>query len=188
MIEEFKELKLTANEKMDKAIHHLEDEFKKLKTGRANVAMVEDIKFNYYNNPTPIKQAASLSTPDPHTIIIDPWDKSALHDIEKGISEANLGFTASNDGKSIRVSIPPLTEDRKKDLVKYAKELGEVTKVVIRNARRDINDRVKKMTKEGHISEDEERKELDEIQKVTDNHNAKIEQILQHKEKEIMEV
>lgn len=188
MIQEFMDLKKAANEKMDKAIHHLEDEFRKLKTGRANVAMVEDIRFSYYNNPTPIKQAASLTTPDPHTIIIDPWDKSAVKNIEKGIADSNLGFTASSDGKIIRVSIPPLTEDRKKDLVKYGKELAEETKVVIRNTRRDINDKVKKLTKDGHISEDEERKELDDIQKVTDSHITKIEQILSNKEKEIMEV
>ncbi len=188
MIEEFVALKKAANEKMDKAIHHLEDEFRKLKTGRANVAMIEDIKFSYYNNPTPIKQAASLTTPDPHTIVIDPWDKSALKNIEKGIADSNLGFSASSDGKIIRVNIPPLTEDRKKDLVKYGKELAEETKVVIRNARRDINDKVKKMTKDGHISEDEERKELDDIQKVTDNHIKGIDLLLQQKEKDIMEV
>ena len=188
MIEEFKKLKGQANEKMDQAMQHLEDEFKKLKTGRANVAMVEDIKFEYFGNSVPIKQSASLTTPDPHSIVITPWDKSALHAIEKGIADANIGFTANNDGKVIRVSVPPLTEDRKKELVKYAKELAEETKIVIRNARRDINDRVKKMTKEGHFSEDDERKELNDIQKVTDSHIKKIEQVILAKEKDIMEV
>ncbi len=188
MIEEFKKLKEQANEKMDKAIHHLEDEFKKLKTGRANVAMVEDIKFEYFGNPTPIKQSASLTTPDPHTIVITPWDKSALHAIEKGIADANLGFTANNDGKLIRVSVPPLTEDRKKELVKYAKEISEETKVVIRNARRDINDKVKKMTKDGHFSEDDERRELEEVQKTTDTHIKHIDKLFADKEKDIMEV
>lgn len=188
MIEEFKALKKEAQEKMDKAVGYLKDEFKKLKTGRASVSMVEDITFSYYGNPTPIKQAAGLSTPDPHMIVIDPWDKSILHAIEKGITEASLGFTASNDGKVIRVSIPPLTEERKKELVKYCKGLAEDAKVVIRNYRRDINQKVKEMTKGGHISEDDEKKELDEIQKVTDNHTSNIDTMFSEKETEIMEV
>lgn len=188
MLEEFRALKKEANEKMDKAIEFLKTEYKKLKTGRANISMVEDIQFNYYGNPAPIKQAASLSTPDPHTIVIDAWDKSILHHIEKGINEANLGFNANNDGKVIRVNIPPLTEDRKKDLVKYAKGLAEDAKVVIRNERRDINNKIKELLKEGHIGEDEEHRELDEIQKVTDNHITKIDEMFTHKDKEIMEV
>lgn len=188
MKEEFQVLKKDANEKMDKAIHHLTEEFKKLRTGRANISMVEDIKFTYYGNPSPIKQAASLSIPDPHSIVIDPWDKSILHDIEKGIADAGLGFTASNDGKIIRISIPPLTEERKLELVKYAKKVAEDTKVVIRNSRRDINNHIKKLAKESVISEDEEHKELDLIQKVTDNHSKKIDSLMTSKEKEIMEV
>ncbi len=188
MKEEFQTLKKEANEKMDKALLHLKEEFKKLRTGRANISMIEDIKFTYFGNPTPLKQAASLSVPEPHSIVIDPWDKSILHDIEKGISESGLGFTASNDGKVIRVSIPPLTEERKKDLVKYAKEVAEETKVVIRNARRDINNQIKKLAKEGSIGEDEEHKELDTIQKTTDEHSKKIDSLMETKEKEIMEV
>jgi ribosome recycling factor len=188
MIEEFERFKREANDKMDKAIAYLKDEYKRLKIGRASIAMVEDIKFDYYGNHSPVKQAATLSTPDPHTIVIDPWDKNVLHNIEKGISESNLGFNCSNDGRVIRVSIPPLTEERKKELVKYAKELAEEAKIVIRNERRDINSQVKKFSKEGHISEDAERKELDEIQKVTDDHNKNIDEIFDKKEKEIMEI
>ena len=137
---------------------------------------------------TPIKQAASIATPDPHQIVIDPWDKSIIKSIEKGISESGMGFTASNDGKVIRVNIPPLTQDTKKDLVKKIKEMGEEIKVTIRNERRDINSSVKKMSKDGHISEDDERKELDDIQKVTDNHMKMIDDLIGKKEKDIIEV
>ncbi len=188
MIEEFNQLKKEAKERMDKSIDHLKMEFKKLKTGRASIAMVEDLHFIYYGNPTVIKSVASISTPDPHTIAIDPWDKSALHAIEKGISESQLGFTTSNDGKIIRVNIPPLTEERKKELVKFAKELAEETRVVIRNARRDINQKIKDLVKGGHISEDDEHKELDDIQKVTDNHIKNIDEMVAGKEKDIMEI
>lgn len=188
MIEEFNRLKKEAKERMDKSIDHLKQEFKKLKTGRASISMIEDMHFLYYNNPTLIKSVASLSTPDPHTIVIDPWDKGALHAIEKGISEAGLGFTTNNDGKIIRVNIPALTEDRKKELVKYAKELAEETRVIIRNARRDINQKVKDMVKDGHIGEDDEHKELDDIQKVTDNHIKNIDTSLANKEKDIMDI
>jgi ribosome recycling factor len=188
MIEDFKALKDEAIEKMDKSIQFLKDEYKKLRTGRANAAMVEDIKFIYYGNPTPIKQAASVQTPDPHSILIDPWDKSALHAIEKGISDSGMGFTASNDGRVIRVSVPPLTEERKREMVKFGKEMAEDSRVVVRNWRRDINAKIKQLLKDGHIGEDEEHKELDEIQKVTDNHIKNIDDLVANKEKEIMEV
>jgi len=188
MLEEFIIVKKEANERMDKSIQHLKDEFKKMRTGRANIAMIEDIRFDFYGNLTPLKQAASLSTPDPHTITIDPWDKSALKSIEKGISDSNLGFTAMNDGKIIRVAIPPLTEETKLGYVRKIKEIAEEIKVAIRNERRDINAHVKKMTKDGHISEDDERNELDNIQKVTDNHIKTIDDLISKKEKEIMEV
>ena len=188
MTEDFNAVKKEANEKMDKAIQFLKDEYKKLRTGRANVAMVEDIKFLYYGNPTPVKQVASLQTPDPHTIIIDPWDKSILHALEKGISDSGMGFTAGNDGRVIRVSVPPLTEDRKKEMVKFGKEMAEDARVVVRNWRRDINNKIKQLLKDGHIGEDDERKELDDIQKVTDNHIKTIDDLVVNKEKEIMEV
>ena len=188
MLEEFEKTKKEANDKMDKTIAHLKEEFKKLRTGKANVAMIEDIRFDYYGNPSPIKQAATLSTPDPHTIVIDSWDKGLLHAIEKGIADTNLGFTASNDGRVIRVAVPPLTEQRKKELMKYAKEVAEEAKIVIRNERRDYNNHIKKLSKDGHISEDEEKKELDLIQKVTDNHIKTIDDLIAHKDKEVMEV
>lgn len=188
MIQEFVKLKKEANERMDKTIHYFKEELKKIRTGRASASMVEDIRFEYYGTMTPIKQAASISTPDPHTIVIDPWDKSILKSIEKGIAESGLGFTAINDGKVIRVSMPPLTEQTKKEIVKKIKEFGEETKIAIRNERRDINNHIKKFSKEGHISIDEEKKELDEIQKVTDDHIKLIDELVAKKEKEIMEV
>lgn len=188
MLEEFEKLKKEANERMDKTIQFFKDELKRVKTGRATVGMVEDIRFEYYGNSVPIKQAASLSTPDPHTIVIDPWDKSAIKAIEKGLVDSGLNFTIINDGKVIRINIPPLTEETKKEYVKKVKELGEEAKIAIRNERRDINEKIKKFTKEGHISEDEERKEIEQIQKVTDNHIKMIDELVAKKEKEIMEV
>ena len=188
MVEEFIKLKKEANDRMDKTIQFFKDEIKKVRTGRATVGMVEDIRFDYYGNSTPIKQASSLSTPDPHTIVIDPWDKSILKAIEKGIMESGLNFPVVNDGKLLRINIPPLTEETKKEYIKKLKEIGEEAKIAIRNERRDINDRVKKFSKDGHISEDEERRELDEIQKVTDNHIKLIDELIAKKEKEIMEI
>lgn len=188
MVEEFIKLKKEANERMDKTIIFLKDEFKKMRTGRSSTGMVEDIRFDFYGNLTPIRQAATLNTPDPHTIVIDPWDKSALKAIEKGISDSGLGLSTTNDGKVLRVNIPPMTEETKKDFVKRAKEVAEEARVAIRNERRDINAHVKKFSKDGHISEDDERKELEDIQKVTDNHMKNIDDIMGKKEKEIMEV
>jgi ribosome recycling factor len=188
MVEEFLKLKNEATQRMDKTIQFFKDELKKVRTGRATVGMIEDIRFDYYGVSTPIKQAASLSTPDPHTIVIDPWDKSILKAIEKGIVESGLKFNVTNDGKVIRINIPPLTEETKKEYIKKAKELGEEAKIAIRNERRDINEKIKKFSKEGHISEDEEKKEFDEIQKVTDAHIKLIDELVAKKEKEIMEV
>lgn len=188
MVEEFLKLKREANERMDKTIQFFKDEIKKVRTGRATVGMVEDVRFEYYGNMTPIKQAASLTTPDPHTIVIDPWDKSALKAIEKGLVESGLSFPVVNDGKVLRINIPPLTEETKKEYIKKLKEIAEEAKIAIRNERRDINEKIKKFTKDGHISEDEERKEFDEIQKVTDNHIKLIDDLTAKKEKEIMEI
>jgi ribosome recycling factor len=188
MVEEFVKLKKEANERMDKSIQFLKDELKKMKTGRASVSMIEDIRFDYFGTPTPIRQSASLSTPDAHQIVIDPWDKTVIKSIEKGIAESGMGFTASNDGKVIRVSIPPLTSENKQQLVKKMKEIGEEIRVTIRNERREINNHTKKFSKEGHISEDDERRELDDVQKATDNHMKVIDDLIAKKEKEIMEV
>ncbi|SFB79759.1 ribosome recycling factor [Brevinema andersonii] len=186
MTPEYQAFKKNAQESMDKAILFLKDEFNRLKAGRANIVMVEDITFEAYGQHMTIKQAAALSVPDTHQIVIEPWDKSLLKDIEKGIHNTGLDFSVTNDGKILRINIPPLTEDRKKELVKYAKGIAEDAKIVIRNMRRDINNKLKEHSKE--ISEDDIRKELDKIQKETDNHIALIEETMKQKEKDIMAI
>ncbi|MGL4394855.1 MAG: ribosome recycling factor [Brevinema sp.] len=186
MTSEYLSFKQEAQESMDKAIKFLKDEFSRLKAGRASIVMVEDISFEAYGQIMTVKQAAALSTPDAHQIVIEPWDKSLLKDIEKGIHNTGLDFSVTNDGKLLRISIPPLTEQRKKELVKFAKGIAEDAKVVIRNTRRDINNKLKEFSKE--ISEDDVRKELDLVQKETDNFINLIDETMKNKEKDIMEV
>lgn len=183
---EYSAFKKDAQESMEKTIHFLKDEFNRLKAGRASIVMVEDITFEAYGQSMTIKQSAALSVPDPHQIVIEPWDKSLLKDIEKGIHNTGLDFSVVNDGKLLRISIPPLTEQRKKELVKYAKGIAEDAKVAIRNVRRDINAKLKDLAKE--ISEDDMRKELDNIQKQTDTYINNIDSIMKNKESDIMEV
>ncbi len=178
--------KQQSHESMEKAIHFLKDEFNRLKAGRASIVMVEDITFEAYGQITTIKQSAALSIPDPHQVLIEPWDKSLLKDMEKGIHNTGMDFSVLNDGKALRINIPALTEQRKKDLVKYAKGIAEDSKVVIRNVRRDINQKLKDISKE--ISEDDLRKETDLVQKDTDNYIKVIDEAMKNKEKDIMEV
>jgi len=186
MTPEYKLLKNQAQENMDKAISFLKEEFTRLKAGRANIIMVEDITFEAYEQVMTIKQSAALSTPNAHQIVIEPWDKALLKDIEKGIHKTGLDFSVVNDGKVLRINIPTLTEQRKKELVKYAKGLAEDTKIVIRNTRRDINNKIKELSKD--FSEDDTRKELDKIQKETDSHISTIDEIIKNKEHDIMEI
>lgn len=183
---EYVSYKKETHDSMEKTIQFLKDEFSRLKAGRANIIMVEDISFEAYGQTMNIKQSAALSVPDPHQIIIEPWDKSLLKDIEKGIHNTGLDFSVINDGKVLRINIPPLTEDRKKELIKYAKGIAEDSKVALRNVRRDINNKIKELSKE--FGEDETRKELDIIQKETDTYIHDIETIMKNKEKDIMEV
>ncbi|MGL5254091.1 MAG: ribosome recycling factor [Brevinema sp.] len=186
MTPEYQAFRKDAQAGMDKAISFLKDEFNRLKAGRASIVMVEDITFDAYGQPSNIKQNAAISVPDPHQIVVEPWDKSLLKDIEKGIHNSGMDFSVTNDGKVLRISIPSLTEERKKELVKYAKGIAEDAKVVIRNARRDINSKLKDIAKE--ISEDDMRKELDKIQKETDAQIAIIDEAMKSKEKDIMTV
>lgn len=186
MTPEYLSFKQEAQENMDKAIKFLKEEFNRLKAGRASIVMVEDIPFEAYGQTMTIKQSAALSVPDPHQIIIEPWDKNLLKDIEKGIHNTGLDFSVTNDGKILRINIPPLTEQRKKELVKYAKGIAEDAKVVIRNSRRDINNKLKEFSKE--LSEDDVHKELDKVQKDTDNFIALIDDTMKNKEKDVMEV
>lgn len=174
--------------RMQKSIDNLEKDFSKLRTGRASTALVDNIRVDYYGTPTPLNQVASVSIPDSRTISISPWDRNAFNSIEKAIMKSDLGLTPINDGRAIRINIPPLTEERRKDLVKTAKKYTEEAKVAIRNVRRDINDTLKKMQLAKEMSEDELHKGQDEIQKITDNYIKKVDEVLTEKEKEIMEI
>jgi ribosome recycling factor len=173
---------------MQKSIDSLEKDFSKLRTGRASTALVDSIRVDYYGTPTPLNQVASVSIPDSRTISISPWDRNAFNCIEKAIMKSDLGLTPINDGRAIRINIPVLTEERRKDLVKMAKKYTEEAKVAIRNVRRDVNDALKKMHTAKEISEDDLHKAQDEVQKTTDNFVKKADAILAEKEKEIMEI
>ena len=176
-----------ARERMEKAIKSLKSEFKKVRTGRASLALFEDIRVDYYGTPTPLKQMASLSVPESRLVIIQPWDKTVIKEIEKEILKSELGLTPMNDGNIIRISIPPLTEDRRKDLVKQVRKIAEEYKVSIRNVRRDANELLKTMKKDGEISEDDFFKAQEQIQGITDEHIKLADEAYQEKEKEILE-
>jgi ribosome recycling factor len=181
-------IKQKAAERMDKALEHLKRELSGLRTGRASLALLDGIKVDYYGTPTPLKQVASLSVPESRLITVQPWEPPLIKEIEKAIQASDLGLTPSNDGKMIRLPIPPLTEDRRRDLIKLCKKHGEESKVQLRSARHDANDELKKQQKEGKITEDELRKAEAEIQKLTDQHVQHIDQILKKKEEEILEI
>jgi ribosome recycling factor len=159
-----------------------------VRTGRASASVLDDIRINYYGQPTPVKQLCNISIPEPRTIVIQPWDKTTLADIEKAILAANLGITPENDGNVIRLPFQPLTEDKRKDIVKSLKKMAEEARVAVRNIRRDANDQLKKMEKAGEISEDEEKKQLKDVQDITDEWINKIDEVEKSKEKEILEV
>jgi ribosome recycling factor len=184
------EQKKKAEERMNKALDALRKEFATLRTGRASLGMLDGIMVDYYGTPTALNQVANMAVPDPRTITIQPWEPKMLGEIEKSILKSDVGLTPGNDGKIIRLSIPPLTEERRQQIVKHAKKLAEDARIVVRNIRRDINDEIKKKSKdkEAHMSEDEIKKLQDEIQKTTDSYIKKIDEFLVHKEKEIMTV
>ncbi len=182
------ELKRKTTERMTGAIEALKKEFASIRTGRASLALLDGIVVNYYGTSTPLQQLASLSIPESRLIAIQPWDPKIIPDIEKAIMKSDLGITPVNDGRMIRIQIPPLTEERRKQLVKIVKKKAEETKVAIRNIRRDVNEEIKKIEKEKHLSEDDIKRFQDEIQKVTDSFIAKADEVLSFKEKEIMEV
>ncbi|MBI4683964.1 MAG: ribosome recycling factor [Nitrospirae bacterium] len=183
-----KEIKIKTAERMDGAIDALKKEFASIRTGRASLSLLDNIKVDYYGTLTPLQQLASLSIPESRQIAIQPWEQKIISDIEKAILKSDLGLTPTNDGKVIRINIPTLTEERRKQLVKIIKKAAEDSKIEIRNMRRDTNEDIKKSEKEKHISEDETKKSIDEIQKLTDSYIKKIDEIVSHKEKEIMEV
>lgn len=181
-------LLLNTEERMEKALASLDRDFAKLRTGRASTALVDSIKADYYGTPTPISQMASVAVPDSRSLTIQPWDKGGMAAIEKAILKSDLGLTPINDGKIIRISIPPLTEERRKDLVKISKKYGEEAKVAVRAARRDANDSLKKAEKDKEITEDELKRRSDEVQKLTDRFVAEVDNRCQNKEKEIMDI
>ncbi|GED70206.1 ribosome-recycling factor [Brevibacillus reuszeri] len=175
-------------DRMNKAINTLKKDLSSLRAGRANPAMLDRVLVDYYGSPTPISQLANISVPEPRMLIIQPWDKAALKEIDRALQQSDLGISPSNDGVVIRMVIPPLTEERRKDLVKLAGKSGEDSKVAIRNIRRDANDDIKKLEKAATISEDESRRHQESIQKTTDKFIAEVDKIVKDKEKDILEV
>ncbi|MDR2038963.1 MAG: ribosome recycling factor [Bacteroidales bacterium] len=176
-----------ATEKMEKALKHLSAELLKLRAGKANPSMLDGILVDYYGTPTPLQQVANINTPDARTIVIQPWEKKIIDAVEKAIFAANIGMTPSNNGEVVRLNIPPLTEERRKGLVKQVKAEGENAKISIRNARRDVIEEFKKMVKNG-LPEDMEKDAEGLAQKMTDKYYKKVEEILAQKESEIMTV
>ena len=185
MIDEiFEDLK----DRMGKSIESLKREYSRLRTGRASISLLDGIRVSYYDTPTPLNQMASLAVPEPRLIVIQPWDKTAIEDIEKAILKSELGLTPINDGKVIRISIPPLTEERRKELVKVARKMSEENKVAIRNIRRDANEMLKDLKKEKEITEDDLYRSQEEVQKTTDQFISQVDELCATKEKEILEI
>ncbi len=181
-------LKKKATDKMEGQLEHLRHEMAVIRTGRASLGLLDNVKVDYYGTPTPLKQVAALAVPESRVITIQPFDPQVIKDIEKAIQASALGLTPANDGKLIRLSIPPLTEDRRKDLVKLAKKIAEEVRVHIRNIRRDVLEEIKKAQKSSHMTEDEVKKTHDEIQKLTDAFILKVDEIIKKKEAEITEI
>ncbi|MDE5899087.1 MAG: ribosome recycling factor [Treponemataceae bacterium] len=177
----------TSEARMEKTIAALKDSFNAVRTGRASAAIFDKVRVDYYGTKSPLNQVATISVPEARTIIIQPFDKSLVGDIEKAIQVADLGLNPSNDGKVIRIAIPPLTAERRKELVKQAKATAENSRTAIRNIRRDGNDELKKLQKSGELTEDGLKQEEDKLQKVTDKFIAEINKIYEAKEKEILE-
>ena len=182
------EILMSTEERMEKAITALKENFMGVRTGRANAMVLDRIKVDYYGVPTPINQMAGVKTPDAHMLVIEPWDKGVLGAIEHAIMESDLGVTPNNDGSVIRLPFPPLTEDRRRELVKQCKEYAEEARVAIRNSRRDGNSHVAKSVTEDNLPEDEQRRAEAEIQKLTDKYVAEVDAVFKKKEAEVMEI
>lgn len=176
-----------AKERMNAPISHLKSELAKLRAGKASPAMLENVLIDYYGSMTPLSQVANINTPDGRTLVIQPWEKGMINPIEKGILQANLGLNPANDGNILRIAIPPLTEERRKDLVKQVKNEGENAKVSIRSIRKDANDELKRLKKEG-VAEDQIKDAEGSVQKTTDSYITKIDELVQLKENDIMTV
>jgi len=187
MITRAKEILANAKEKMSNAVNHLDEELKTYRAGKANPLVFNNVMVDYYGSPTPVPQVASVTTPDAKTLMLQPWEKKMIPAIEKAILDANIGLTPSNNGESIRCTVPPLTEDRRKELLKRAKGAGENAKVSVRNARRDAIEQLKKANKEG-MPEDLQKEYEQLVQKETDAFSKKVDELVVAKEKEMMTV
>ena len=174
--------------RMDASIEHTRQEFNSIRTGRASAALLDRITIDYYGTPTPLKNMATISVPEPRMLTVQPFDPTQIRAVEKAIQESDLGLTPSNDGKLIRLPIPQLTEERRKDLVKVVRRSAEDGKVAIRNVRRDVMRHLEELVRNGDVGDDEERRAENQVQKLTDDHVKRIDELLKHKEAEIMEV
>jgi len=183
-----KDVVVKMNSQMDKSIESLRKEYQRVRTGRATTSLLDEIKVDSYGTLSPLNQVATLAVPEARTITIQPWDPKQIQGIEKAIMNSNLGLTPANDGKLIRLTLPPLTEERRKDLVKQLKRDAEDAKVAVRNIRRDAIDALKKLEKDKQISEDELKRAEKDVQDATNHHVAKIDEVFAHKEKEVLEV
>jgi ribosome recycling factor len=177
-----------AKRRMDKSIEATHNEFNSIRTGRASPALLDRITIDYYGTPTPLKSLASISAPEPRLLVVQPFDPGAIKGIERAVQESDLGLTPSNDGKVVRLPIPALTEERRKDLVKVVRRVAEEGKVAIRNVRRDVMQHLKELVVNGDVGDDEERRAEQQVQKITDDHTKSIDDLLKVKEAEIMEV
>ena len=173
---------------MDKTIEALRKEYQKVRTGRASTSLLDDIKVDYYGTPSSLSQVATLAVPEPRTITLQPWEGKMIGAIEKAIMNANIGLTPSNDGKIVRLTLPSLTEERRKEIVKQLRKMAEESKVALRNIRRDAIDELKKLEKDKKITEDDLKRAEKEVQDTTKSHESKVDEVLAHKEKEVMEV
>jgi ribosome recycling factor len=182
------EIKKDAKHRMTMAAENVRNEFAKLRTGKASPALLDTLTVDYYGSKVPIKQVANISAPEARLLVIQPWEKSMLSEIERAIQKSDLGLNPNNDGIVIRIPIPQLTEERRKDMAKLAKKIGEEGKIAVRNVRRDANESLKKAEKNNKISEDQMHDAQDDIQKLTDEATAKIDEFVENKEKEIMEI
>lgn len=178
----------TLTGKITKSLSVLKEELNTVRAGRANAALVDKVMVEYYGTPTPLKSLANISVPEPRMLLIAPFDPKSIPEIEKGINKADIGITPVNDGKVVRLTIPQVTEERRKELTKTVKKLGEETKVAIRNLRRDANDELKKQEKAGELTEDDLKEELEEVQKIIDQAIKDIDKMVEEKDKEILEV
>jgi len=182
------DVKSNANAGMTKALEAFKRDLSKVRTGRASLSLLDDIKVDYYGTPTPLNQVGSMAVPEPRLITIQPWEKNLIGEIEKAILKADLGLNPSSDGQVIRLVFPPLTEERRREMVKQVKRMGEDAKVGIRSVRREANDTLKKLEKDKGITEDEQKRGEKEIQDLTDNYVARVDKVIEEKEKDLMEI